>query len=144
MNFIVLQNQEIEMPFWSNKYVRIFPLRYQWRHRFNSLPVKFYLLNSSHRGPVSVKNFHYSYIIPFVCNSLNLWDLPSSAGSPQGARSERRRSQSRREGRDGGAAAEPELPAAVQQRGGGGGARQGQYQFHVGWLHHNSRVREWN
>ena len=53
--------------------------------------------------------------------------LPCLAGSTQDAWSERRRSQGRREGRDGGAAAQPELPAAVGQRGGGGGTSQGQY-----------------
>ena len=53
--------------------------------------------------------------------------LPCLEGSTQDAWSERRRSQGRREGRDGGAAAQPELPAAVRQRGGGGGAGQGQY-----------------
>ena len=53
--------------------------------------------------------------------------LPCLTGSTQDAWSERRRSQGRREGRDGGAAAQPELPATVRQRGGGGGAGQGQY-----------------
>ena len=53
--------------------------------------------------------------------------LPCLAGSTQVARSERRRSQGRREGRDGAATAQPELPAAVRQRGGGGGAGKGQY-----------------